>query len=222
MGAALRPKPEALAIAGYSAPRLRGQPEAVRMRRIAKTDQDGNVVGYTTLEEVQKALLRRQEIEFDVADGVRPKKIVCRHCGKLVATPKKGGPVPVCCASCRHYKCADCGAETTERRSNRRDSVRCMPCRRTFVACKVTLCAGCKNPCKKLGKKSHAIPRCRPCRKLLTRRVAVFCACGKQLSDDASYKGSTRCLPCWHKMRRGKPKGTRANATGATTKGAQP
>ncbi len=89
-------KAERLAVAGALAPHLRDQ-GGRSTRRVALTDKDGNVTGYTTLAEVQKSLLRAREIELDVQDGVRPKVVLCQNCGKDVPVLTPGGSLPKVC-----------------------------------------------------------------------------------------------------------------------------
>lgn len=103
-----------LAVAGYVAPPLRSASPQTSQRRVARVDKDGNVVGYTTLAEVQRSLLARQDIELEVAEGVRPRAIVCRLCGKVVNVPNKGA-VPFTClpsagGCARQERCAGWGS----------------------------------------------------------------------------------------------------------------
>jgi hypothetical protein len=100
-------KAERLAVAGAVAPRLRSQDDKTKSRRVALVDKDGKVTGYTTLAEVQKSLLKAREIELDVQDGVRPKEVVCRACGR---TRKVGrGPVPMVCRNGCDTRCGTDG-----------------------------------------------------------------------------------------------------------------
>jgi hypothetical protein len=92
-------KAERLALAGAIAPILRDQGQDAFERRVTLLDKDGKVVGYRTLAEVQMGLLRRKQIEFEVADGVRPTKVVCEQCGKLFA-PRPGKLRKVCPDGC--------------------------------------------------------------------------------------------------------------------------
>jgi hypothetical protein len=90
-------KAERLAVASAVAPLLRSQGERALARRVARVDKDGKVVGYTTLAEVQKSLLRRREIELETVKGVRPKAVICENCGKDVPVKRKGGRLPTMC-----------------------------------------------------------------------------------------------------------------------------
>lgn len=110
-------KAERLAIARVVAPALRrataeahemyGVADA-KMRRVARVDADGKVVGYTTLAEVQKALLKAHAIEIETVDGARPKDVICELCGKPVKVERKSGRLPrVCRGGCeRQQTCA--------------------------------------------------------------------------------------------------------------------
>lgn len=167
---------QSLAVAGALAPHLRDQ-EGRASRRVARVDARGNVVGYTTLGEVQKALLRRQEIEFDVADGVRPKEIICETCGCVDKVGAKGA-VPKCCARCRSPRCANCAIELPPsagtpwaHRKRRGKPARCRGCAVEAVAsAPVAMCADCGALLGKhamrpsaVAKRQGATPRCKPC-----------------------------------------------------------
>lgn len=90
-------KAERLAVASVVAPSLRAAAEKTKARRVALVDKDGNVTGYTSLAKVQESLLRARELELAVGDGVRPKEVFCRRCGKTVKTNPKGGSLPSAC-----------------------------------------------------------------------------------------------------------------------------
>jgi hypothetical protein len=130
-------KAERLAVAGAVAPRLRSQDDKTKSRRVALVDKDGKVTGYTTLAQVQKSLLKAREIELDVQDGVRPKEVLCKHCGKTVKVPPKGGkcgqPPTVCIDGCRQT-CSESGCNKSVTRGAARSSaragraIRCLSC----------------------------------------------------------------------------------------------
>ncbi|MCW5834514.1 MAG: hypothetical protein KIS78_19085 [Labilithrix sp.] len=105
-------KAQRLAIAGVVAPFLREGAERAAKRRVAKVDKDGNVVGYTTLAEVQAKILERAEIEIAVQDGVRPKEVICKYCGKVIRVKgdAKGAPPRQCPDGCVR-DCATPGCE---------------------------------------------------------------------------------------------------------------
>lgn len=87
-----------LALTGAIAPILRSASVTTQKRRIAKVDKDGNVTGYTTLAEVQEALVADKALEIQVDEGVRPQEIICELCGKLVEVGPHG-VVPSICSS---------------------------------------------------------------------------------------------------------------------------
>ena len=104
-------KAQRLVVAAAVAPVLRNEDEQTKSRRVALTDADGNVTGYTTLGEVQRQILARAKIEFDV-EG-RPAKAICEYCGRVLPVPKAGGPVPKQCRYGCDRECRDCGAEVS-------------------------------------------------------------------------------------------------------------
>jgi hypothetical protein len=111
-------KAQRLVVAGAVAPGLRDAAERARLRRVARVDKDGAVVGYTTLDAVQAALLRRREIELSVADGVRPKEAICRLCGKTIRVGRLGYVPTKCVRGCK-LKCDGCGGKIGERTSQK-------------------------------------------------------------------------------------------------------
>lgn len=93
----MRSKAERLAVAGQIAPSLRAAPD----RRVALTDAEGSVTGYTTLKEVQRQLLERAKIELEV-EGRRPEHVLCKACGTFFRPKKqRGGCVPTFCNACK-------------------------------------------------------------------------------------------------------------------------
>jgi hypothetical protein len=64
-------KADRLAVAGVVAPFIREGATSYSLRRVARIDANGNVVGYTTLAAVQKVLLERHKIEIAVQPGIR-------------------------------------------------------------------------------------------------------------------------------------------------------
>lgn len=97
-------KAERLAIAGAVAPYVREGAEKNRQRRVALVDKDGNVTGYTTLADAQKAILERAKIEIAVVEGNRPEKTICTVCGCVMRT----------CPQDRLYLCSKCKAPPCE------------------------------------------------------------------------------------------------------------
>jgi hypothetical protein len=114
-GEDLRPanRAERLALAGAVAPRVRSQSDRAAMRRVARVNAEGKIVGYTTLAEVQKALLERERIEMETVDGVRPKGKICEQCGKPTRVGGSG-KLPSICRDCRRRPCVDCGKRLSQ------------------------------------------------------------------------------------------------------------
>lgn len=73
-------KAQRLALAAAVAPSLRKTAQVAGRRRVTRVDGDGNVVGYTTLGEVQAALLKKHGVEISVAEETN-KEWVCIRCG---------------------------------------------------------------------------------------------------------------------------------------------
>ena len=105
-------KAERLMVAGSVAPSLRSTVDKNQFRRVTVVDRNdpSKIVGYTTLSKVQEAALETAKIEIAVDDGVRPKKIICRQCGKLASVSPKG-VIPTLCLKCFRPKCILCGSK---------------------------------------------------------------------------------------------------------------
>lgn len=195
-------KAERLAIAGAIAPTLRSTPEAVKARRIARVDADGNVVGYTTVAEVQAALLEARKIELDTEEGVRPEVVVCPLCGRSLKVGTKGRlptqcrPGKGCQKATRPAKLehivppCECGAvpvgEALKKAffRGRRDESYRWKCRGCYTS------ASSDPPTCACGKPKTALAtRCRAC----TRRQPRACACGTALSQGNK---TGKCGPC--------------------------
>lgn len=93
-------KAKRLAIAGVVAPFLREGADKALKRRVARVDAEGRVVGYTTLAEVQKALLERATIELAVQPNTPPRETICRVCGRLFSLPAWKRRPPKECDAC--------------------------------------------------------------------------------------------------------------------------
>jgi hypothetical protein len=195
-------KAERLIVAGVVAPALRAAPESVRKRRVARVDKDGNVVGYTTLAEVQEKVLLTRSIELAVDDGTRPILVMCRRCG-MEFRPRKNGRVFVVCNSCSTPKCLGCGKVLTpSQNANRRKR-----------------CWGCYTEWRRDGRKrqhcvdcgvEHGIPaaksnRCQDCHfKRIRAERAMCCVCNRKLSPDINTPAkvkkrggeATKCRTC--------------------------
>ncbi len=194
-------KAERLQVAGLVAPRLRDQDDRTKSRRVAKVDAAGNVVGYVSLADVQKGLLRKQEIEFDVADGVRPKERLCRLCGRPFRVPLIKGRVPTVCLICRDPLCQDCGTVLKKRGTQlgQRRAVRCGKCRHLAGRGPLRMCPDCGGPISR-DRRTVRCERCRPARTI----EPVLCAdCKKPLTRRACRRAHerenaslVRCLRC--------------------------
>lgn len=193
---------ERLAAAGAVAPTLRNQDEKARSRRVARIDSDGNVVGYTTLEEVQKALIRRDLVEFDVSGGERPSRLVCPECGSVMLAKRKGKERSRCDA-CTHPRCLGCGVRARSiKPAGTRDSYQCNACvlkDRRSAAKEPTfaVCADCG-----ADKARSSSQRCRDCASRAMREtVRHRCeGCSKPMSRKRG--GRCVCLKCAHAARR--------------------
>lgn len=215
-------KAERLAVASVVAPFLREGAEKARQRRVARVDKDGSVVGYTTLDEVQKALFARQKIEIEVVDGVRPKQIVCERCGKLRKVPKKGH-TPKTCEACLYVNtCADCAAPVhplanAPSRIKKRNGqmARCWDCglaarissrkatarpRLSCTDCGAALSYNAGNP-GQMARRKDGKARCRKCQFELTKAACLeqrakplpFCVdCNAALSYGTNSPSATR------------------------------
>lgn len=114
-------KAQRLQVAGALAPRLRGASERTASRRVSRVDKNGKVVGYITLAEVQKALLRAREIEFEVVDGARPLEVFCERCGLPIKVQGIGTIPKVCRGGCeRQTVCAGFGDDACKAKPPKR------------------------------------------------------------------------------------------------------
>lgn len=116
-------KAQRLVLAGAVAPSLRGASEKTKNRRVGRVDAEGRVVGYTTLGEVQKALLLERQIELEPADGVRPKEVVCTNCGRTILIHTSGTIPRVCPRGC-DLRCATDDCQNTVTVSTARAAAR--------------------------------------------------------------------------------------------------
>jgi hypothetical protein len=215
-----RNKAERLAIAGAVAPSVRAGAASARERRVGRLDSDGNVVGYTTLAEVQRALLERDRIEFDV-DAERPARLVCPECGGLMVAKRKGKERRRCDA-CTHPRCLTCG--------KRARSIKNQGTRETYVCWSCTaksLRASAKAPtyatCSDCGaqKARSSGQRCRPC------ASAAMAAVIRHRCEDCSKPmkrrraGRCLCLPCAHRRIAAMRKATARPRASCATCGAE-
>ncbi len=85
---------------------MRAMAAKTKARRVAIVDKDGKVIRYTTVAVVQEGLLKAHKIEIEVDEGVRPKEIICKLCGKPVRVRNhKGKPPAVCRTACVRCAC---------------------------------------------------------------------------------------------------------------------
>lgn len=75
-------KAQRLAVAAAIAPALRVGAAGAKARRVGRLDKDGNIVGWTTLAEVQAKLLEAHALEIAVDDGVVQTEKICARCGR--------------------------------------------------------------------------------------------------------------------------------------------
>lgn len=101
-----RSKAENLALVSVLAPHLREAVNRAAARRVARVDAQGNVVGYTTLVEVQKSLLRRHALEIELQPDERPREVFC-SCGLPIKVAKVGR-TPTHCTRCKSDRCSKC------------------------------------------------------------------------------------------------------------------
>lgn len=175
-------KVEKLGVAGYAAPRMREKSNANRVRRVALTDAEGKITGYVSLEDVQKGLLKRQQIEFDTEDGVRPKYVLCQGCGDPIKVPRTGY-VFYSCAKCRRGACEGCG-KAHRKDAKRRGTKLCKSCQRTQWAATHAQCV--------CGKAIPAANKAGLCIGCIRSRPKPVCACGAALSN----RNVKRCKAC--------------------------
>lgn len=168
-------KAERLAVAGQVAPTLREHGERARSRRVARVNERGDIVGYTTLAEVQRAQLARAKIELDVmGGGVRPAFVVCHACGSVVRATLTGHPRPRL-HGCKRGRpttvaCSSCGATVPATRTG--------PPRPRAHRCKHNVCKDCGGEVRADKKRNVGI-RCAACAGL--RKPKEHCACGAEL-----------------------------------------
>lgn len=187
-----------LALAAAVAPSIRRGSEVTKARRVTLYDPEtGKVTGYSTLAEVQAALLREREIELAVIDGVRPKEVVCPNCGKTIRI----GPVgrlPITCIGgcdlrCSSDECRNKINPQTARINARQGKPNV--CRKCVcgVARPLPTCSDCAGTLTRTADWQHRIRlgsteplRCASCaRKARKLKPRPTCSCGKGLSRDA-------------------------------------
>lgn len=105
-------KAERLKIAADVASTLRRNVTASKRRRVQVIPRDYNgplvdapVIRQADLAETQEGLLFAKQIEIDVADGERPKEVICEKCGSVLKV-HKNGLIPKRCPARRRRRLA--------------------------------------------------------------------------------------------------------------------
>jgi hypothetical protein len=185
-------KIEDLSIAGFAAPLMRRCAGKNLLRRVAMISADGEVVGYTTLLDLQKSLLIKRQIEFDVIPDAKPTLLVCRECGRDVVQKRSLNNLCRAGFGCRAIKCQDCGKNLSSNACFL-GSTRCQSCQgianrkhdrapRHCLDCSKVLStdASRKNskrcgPCSNLARRTLKPAYCKDCTKALESRCAKRC-----------------------------------------------
>jgi hypothetical protein len=200
-----RNKAERLAVAGAIAASVRVTGERDQARRVALIDEDGNVVGYTTVAEVKRSMLERAKIELAVVDGKRPKTVVCEQCGlptPVTTRAKNASSVPRFCRVCLQGRCSRCGGLRKTRDRKRSDNGLCFPCLREKRAELSVPCGGCGKPLSRSARcslrKGQASGLCKPCVNR-ARPKKTHCKWGHPRTGENVYRtpgGKMECVPC--------------------------
>lgn len=193
-------KAERLIVAGVVAPVLRSSVNGGR--RVAVTDADGKVTGWTTVAEIQASLLAKQKIELEVIDGVRPAEVLCKNCGKSIRTTKNG-PLPTVCREGCNVFCSfpDCGRQISPNAA-RKNALKgilkghCIKCDQKVRKQKRGLCccgnqAGDSGLCKSCFVKKYVKER-----KQRNELLGLKCPCGRVLFS------KLLCKSCMERGRR--------------------
>lgn len=191
-------KVERLALAGAVAPALRGAAGVTASRRVTLVGPDGNVVGYTTLLEVQKALLARHALEIEVQPDERPREIICERCGLPTKVRCLNAKRTTRCESCTFLRCADCEVD--------------LPRNYSAPSMMARIKSGAPLRCRECAKQARArvrqpLPECADCKKTLSRTA--------EWQHRVRYKrtGPLRCAVCELAARPRKPTPTCARCS---------
>lgn len=185
-----------LAVAGAVAPHLREQHERASRRRVARVDAAGNVVAYTTLAEVQKALLEQRRIELEVVEGIKAKEFFCERCGHPTRVARRQRRKR--CDRCTFLKCSGCDKDLPNNysapsmRRGDGDAI-CLACRKARTAANRAKCTQCGatmnyNSVWQYRKRWGADEplRCGPCSREHRKLPPPACSgCGKELARTA-------------------------------------
>lgn len=136
-------------------------------------------------EMVARSLVVIAVLEHAVADGARPKTILCADCKAVVRVSPNGGPVPERCNACRGAVCRDCGKPSAQ---GRRVEV-CGECVAKRAAARRTCACG--------EEKDPRAAACASCSSAKRKHVAKSCVdCGAEVTSKAA-----RCRSCGCKAR---------------------
>ena len=126
-----------LGVAAIVAPSLRINADRAKRRRVGRVGADGEVVGYTTLAEVQEKVLEAAKVELAV-EGARPTVVPCAICGMPAVVRRKAKIELQRCPSCaRPARCDGCGkglVPHVARRQLRRGPGAPLRCRACWLA----------------------------------------------------------------------------------------
>lgn len=137
-------KVQRLALAADVAPRLRTDVERLRRRPVFLYNQHSEAketTGTTTGDVAVMGLLATAKIELDVTEGVRPERVPCRNCGRLITVYGKGGVIPKLCQDGCDKECDICqgpvtiGGACKAARKGRR--ARCAACARKIAGARL-------------------------------------------------------------------------------------
>lgn len=213
-------KVQRLAIAAAVSPSARRGEWAAR--RVARLDASGNVVGWTDLEAVRAALLRRHEIEVATVDETTR---TCETCS-VAFRPGRGEGRAKRCARCRRrerdalagekaFVCDLCRSPTVSPSGPGKRRTRCEACSRPqCAACGQVATYHRSTAQLKQQLDLYGDVRCRPCRdeqRRAARAAASACVdCGKGVGRSTFVRAretgrALLCLTCERRARRGKP-----------------
>lgn len=173
-------KVERLAVAAHIAPSLR----STALRRVARTDKNGNVIGYSDIGEIQQALIGRAKIEIDVHEGTRPRRVVCDVCGKICRVRGTTGRPASRCDECNTPLCTKCKKPLGRKASapsRRSKSGLCKACRLEKMA--KWKCVSCQKKVSPTLAKRRLIIR----GKVMCNACTFRCACGARLDSAKTY-----------------------------------
>lgn len=171
---------ERLSLAAAAAAPLRTHAADAARRRVGLLDHGGNVVGYTTLLEVQKQLTARHALEIEVQPDEKPREVVCVRCGLPAPVPTVGRP-PQFCVRCKSARCHDCGGPLSAGASS--------PARNAALAGKPRYCV----ECLLRRQRENRVP-CSACGELLNAKASSKARC-------AGTTQTVKCRPCYRGLR---------------------